>query len=282
MLALGIRRGGVSARITTITAALGLLALGCTADERGSDIVGGLGPGGDGGADDGGEPPGDDGGDDGADPTGDDGGDDGDDPTGDDGGDDGDTGDPMPDVGDGGADPGEQPDISECSHWADVQAFFAELNTRRGQYGAEPPYGWHDRYKGIPWQGDGHNNVTFPVRFTWDDELAARALEEAQRLADGGQPAGARVAGQNGGSRDFWVDGLNTADWRITHAELPADWEGTYDNARPAALHVSNGSARMGFFYHDFGGDGPAINRMGIGAAMTPSCQVWWVMQFGP
>jgi hypothetical protein len=183
-------------------------------------------------------------------------------------------------VGDGGGDPGDQPDISDCSHWADVQAFFEELNMRRGQYGGEPPYGWHDRYKGIPWQGESHNNVTFPVRFTWDDDLAARALEEAQRLADGGQPAGTVVDGQNGCCRDFWIDGLNTADWRLTAAEYPGDYDDPYNST--AAINPSNGSARMGFFYHDFGGDGPAISRMGIGAVPTATCEVWWVMQFGP
>jgi len=274
MLASANRKKGTCARLTALAATLGLLLLGCT-DDRDSETTGGGGPGGDDGTSDGGVPTGDDGGDDGGDTTGD-----GDGSTSDDGGDDGSTGDPGPDVGDGGGDGGGQPDISDCSYFADVQAFFEEMNTQRGSYGGEPPYLPHDRWKGIPWEGEYHNNWTFPVRFTWDDGLAAQALEEAQRLADGGAPAGTQVAGQNGCCRDFWIDGLNTADWRLTAAEYPGDYDDPYNST--AAFTPGNGSARMGLFYHDFGGDGPAINRMGVGAVSTASCEVWWVMQFGP
>ena len=49
------------------------------------------------------------------------------------------------------------------------------------------------------------------------------------------------------------------------------------------ALDKSNGSARMGLFYHDFGGDGPAIHRFGVGAAIVGDCtEIWWVIQFAP
>jgi hypothetical protein len=191
-----------------------------------------------------------------------------------------DGGGPSPDAGasDEGGD--GQPDISPCSNFAEVGELFDWINEQRGAYAGEGPYLPHSRYKGIPWQGEGHEIYTFATRFSWDDALAGSALEEAQRLADGGVPAGVQVAGQNGQNRDFWVDGLNTKDWRITAPEYPGDWEGTY---APSALHISNGSVRMGLYYHDFGGDGPAITRLGMAAVIADpnACALWWVLQFG-
>jgi hypothetical protein len=238
------------------------LAVSCGAGDRDDDMSGGVGP------DEGDDGEGDDGGDGG----GDDGTSDGDDGT-EDGGD-GDTG--TGDGGDDGGDGGEcdtPSDLDQFSNFKNARDLFELLNDLRGQYGAEPPYGWHDRYKGIPWEGEGHNHVTFPVRFNWDHDLACRAQVEAERLADGGSPMGTMVDGQNGCCGDFYVDGLDTTDWRLSWHEN--------DPAQQWAMTNHNGSARMGFFYHDFGGDGPAINSMGIGAAVRSDNTVWWVIQFG-
>ncbi len=175
----------------------------------------------------------------------------------------------------------EQPDatagpaLGDCSHFATVADHVAFLNQSRIDY--EP----HERYRGLPWQGEYHTTITFPMTFTWSDALAASAQAEASRVAAGGAPAGTFVAGQNGENRDMHIDGLGTAAWRITADELPGDWEiQGWGGHEYAALHPSNGSARMGFFYHDFGG-GPVIATMGVAAAVTPACRVVWVLQMG-
>jgi hypothetical protein len=256
------------------------LALGCGADER-DEITPGPGGGADDGGDDGGGDPGDDGG-------GDDGGDDGGEDTGDDGGDDGDDGDPggdEPDVG-GGDEGGDgddgsctPPDLTDCSIVANNPKAFAQwVNDTRDQYGGAPPYGYHTRWKGMPWEGEDHSNNTFPWHFTWDDDLACQAQQEAERIAAGGSPEGQRADHQSyyvDPPRPFFVHGLNTENWRLSAKELRNDeW---------FPLDQGNGSARMGLFYHDFGGDGPAINRVGVGAAIVGDCtEIWWVLQFAP
>ena len=167
--------------------------------------------------------------------------------------------------------------LAECSHFPSVADAYTYLNEERTSY--EP----HGRYRGIPWHGEDHDVRTFSLTFTWSPELAAAAAAEADRLAGGGDPAGVFVPGQNGENRDLWVDGLGTAAWRISAIEMPGDWQtaGLFSHEK-AALHPSNGSARMAFYYHDFGGQGPAINQIGVGATATPSCQVFWVLQMGP
>lgn len=234
-----------------------------------------------------------------------DGGDDGGegDDDGGDGGDGADTGDDGDDDGGGGDDPGGQPDVgggdpggdggdddggsggcgtpsdlTDCSIVAaNPKAFAQWVNDVRDMYGGKPPYGYHTRYKGMPWEGEDHSNMTFPWHFTWDDDLACQAQQEAERIAAGGSPEGQRADHQSyyvDPPRPFFVHGLNAADWRLTAKELRNDeW---------FPLDQGNGSARMGLFYHDFGGDGPAINRVGVGAAIVGDCtEIWWVLQFG-
>jgi hypothetical protein len=171
------------------------------------------------------------------------------------------------------------------SHFADVAAFYDFLMEKRRQYGGEDGYGRHDRYKGIPWQGEYHTNTTFPNEFAWDDSLAVRAASEAARLAGGGAADGEEIPGASPGQRPYWIADINTADWRISFAEEPGDFDadggGFASGDLPFALDSSNGSARLGFHYHDFGGDGPIINRMGVGASCAGET-TWWGMQMGP
>jgi hypothetical protein len=131
------------------------------------------------------------------------------------------------------------------------------------------------------------------VQFTWDDALAASAQAEADALAAGGGPSGTQQNGSNGlpicAMAPFWIDGINTGSWKISFAEQPSHWMQTmYESCPPTtfALTPDNQHARMGLHYHDFGGDGPAITRLGVGAALVPDgengeCKVWWVLQFG-
>jgi len=246
-------------------------------EDDGADDDGATEDDGDGGADDGDTSGG---GEDTSDP-GDDGGDPGDDGGGtEDGGED--TGDTD------GAEP--EPGIEECSMLDSAQGLFELVNSHRADYGGEGIYLPHSRYKGLPWQGEGHENWTFSTRFAWDDGLAAAAQDEAERLAAGGNPAGSQISGQAAIHNPFWIDGVNTADWMITLWEEPGDFQPDPNNPFSSdvafALDKSNGSARQGLLYHDFGGDGPAINRLGVGGALTENangeCRVWWVLQFGP
>ena len=170
--------------------------------------------------------------------------------------------------------PGVQ--LADCSHFASIADHAAYLDQTRSDYAP------HDRWRGIPWSGEYHTMVTFPLQFTTAADLAAAAQAEAARVLAGGAPAGVDVPGQNGENRDMWIDGINTATWRITAFEYPGDWVVPMFGHERAALHPSNGSARMGLFYHDFGGAGPAITRMGVGAAVGADCRVAWVLQFGP
>ncbi|MBX7081592.1 MAG: hypothetical protein K1X88_20490 [Nannocystaceae bacterium] len=180
--------------------------------------------------------------------------------------------------------------IGECSNFTGVDQFHAWMNTERSSYAGGLGGGGHDRYKGLPWQGEYHQNFTFAVQFAWDDGLAAQAQAEAEAIAAGGSPTGTQSNGSNGlpfcPAKPLWIDGLNTASWKITLGERAEDWmpppEHPDSCPPPFALSVDNQHARMGLHYHDFGGDGPAIGRVGIGAAADADCQVWWVLQFGP
>ncbi len=175
------------------------------------------------------------------------------------------------------------PSVASSSNFTTVSEFMDFVNEQRRNYGGEGGYGRHDRWKGIPWTGgEYHTDTTFPNAFPWDDGLAARAQEEACRLAAGGAVAGVRVDGASPGQKPFWIFGINTADWMISCKEDPGDWEpGPFGGDLLFGLHNSNGSSRLGLHYHDFGGDGPAINYAGAGAAEAGG-STWWVLQFGP
>jgi hypothetical protein len=201
------------------------------------------------------------------------------------------AGDPTTETGEdpGGPDVGDDtptgcvPSIGSGSEFTTVDGFMDYVNEQRRNYGGEGGYGRHDRWKGIPWVGEYHTNTTFPNAFPWDDGLAARAQEEACRLAAGGTVQGERVDGASPGVKPFWIYGINTADWMISCKEDPGDWEPTaFGGDLKFGLHHSNGSSRLGLHYHDFGGDGPAINLVGAGAADAGGGSTWWVLQFSP
>ncbi len=168
------------------------------------------------------------------------------------------------------------PAIADCSHFAGIAEHADYLIQERVSY--EP----HGRYRGIPWHGQDHENRTFALAFAQDEALAEIAQAEAVRVAMGGGPVGVNVPGQNGENREYWMEGDGTANWRITAIEYPGDWDVPMWSHEKAALHPTNGSARMGFFYHDFGGQGPAINKIGVGGKTTSDCRVVWVLQMGP
>ncbi len=165
--------------------------------------------------------------------------------------------------------------VSEGSQFATFQEGVDYLAKGRSFYYS------HDPYKGWPpniGEGTGHTNHTFPAAFSWDDGLAQRAQDEADRLAGGGSPKGTSVNGIGGDSayNPFWVDALNTADWMISTKET--DHHVTYG----WGLCWGNYVAKFMWHYHDFGGDGPVITKWGVGAHDNGDGSTWWVLQMAP
>jgi hypothetical protein len=192
---------------------------------------------------------------------------------------------PLDDAGDRDTPAGCEPTIGSGSHFAAVDEFLGYVDEQRRNYGGEGGYGRHDRYKGIPWAGEYHTTTTFPNVFDRDDGLAERAQAEACRVAGGGAVQGVEIPGASPGQRPFWIHGINTADWMISVREHPGDWDDIsppFVTDKRFGLHHSNGSSRLGLHYHDFGGDGPAINFVGAGASSLPDGSTWWVLQFDP
>lgn len=186
------------------------------------------------------------------------------------------------------------PDLGQCSNFTSVDQFFTVVNNERAKYAGQFGNIPHTRYKGLPWKGESHEAFTFSSTFAWDDGLAAQAQAEAEAIAAGSSPQGTQQIGSNGlpfcQMAPMWIANLNTATWKIVVRERPSDWDAPESTSCPPtkfALSPDNQHARMGLHYHDFGGDGPAINELGIGAAVVPDpgtgeCEVWWVLQFGP
>ena len=186
-----------------------------------------------------------------------------------------DDGAPEPDTGEAPTtDDGGSPmpvDPSACSGFENGAAFGAWINDLRQTYAS------HDRWRGPPVGGSYHGDWTFPPQFQWDDDLAAEAQELSAVLAAGGTPMGV-------GYERVWFAGIDTAAWTITVLEQPGDFEEipfTFGD-KPFPLHKSNPIARKGLHYHDFGGAGPTIGRMGVGGTIVDeaTCHVWWVIRF--
>ncbi|MBW2262570.1 MAG: hypothetical protein JRG91_11405 [Deltaproteobacteria bacterium] len=122
-------------------------------------------------------------------------------------------------------------------------------------------YSTHDRYWGIPFgTGDYHTDVTWPLVLTWSDAAATTAQAEADAVAGGASPTGVDVVG--GGY--FWVDGVNTSPYMVTTGEHN--------------MSTANTFGRMSIFYHDFGGRGPVLTRMGLGASAETDGSTVWVL----
>jgi hypothetical protein len=133
----------------------------------------------------------------------------------------------------------------------------------------------HERYKGLPWHGEYHSNRTWPIAFTVDEDLMAVAQAEADRLGADGGPEGAAV-GPDLRYHGFWIEGVDTAEMTITAEDIPGDWDPGYFKA---PLLNANANARQGLYYHDAGGDGPELERMGCGGANAEDGSgIWWVI----
>jgi hypothetical protein len=124
----------------------------------------------------------------------------------------------------------------------------------------------------------------FPLTFVWDDGLALRAQQEADRLAGGGMPRGVQFTSQAHDKVKAWGDGYFTKDWMLTAFEDVDAASGPSLITKTAwdqfPLGFTNGMARIGLWYQDFFETGPIITRLGIGASAIEN-GTWWVLQFG-
>lgn len=156
------------------------------------------------------------------------------------------------------------PTFGDGSAFSDVLQMFAYVNEQRQGYLS------HERWRGLPWTGSGHTMHTWPVTFEWDDGLAAMAQAEADALAAGAAPQGSPAT--DGLTPPIYVAGVDTAHSMVSGREDANSWE----VPNTSSLSKEHGSARMAIFYHDPGGQGPVLTRLGIGAADAGDGGTWW------
>jgi len=176
------------------------------------------------------------------------------------------TGGGQPDGGSGGG-----ATFGSGSNFTSVTDFFDYVNGQRDNYAP------HDRWAGFPFTtGYYHTNVTWPLAMTWSDTAAAAAQAEADAVAGGASPSGEETFA-NPGQLPIYIAGLNTGDYMVGGRERPGSF-----TTETCTLCNANGFMRMGVFYHDPGGDGPVLTRLGIGASDMGNGDTWWVMRFEP
>jgi hypothetical protein len=151
--------------------------------------------------------------------------------------------------------PAGEPSFGSDATITDVHEMAGIVNDFRESYST------HDRYWGIPFgTGDFHTDVTWPLVMTWNDDAAAIAQAEADAVAGGSTPTGTDVVS----SGYFWVDGVNSSPYMVTTDEHH--------------MSTANTFGRMSIFYHDFGGRGPVLTQMGLGASAESDGSTVWVL----
>ena len=153
-------------------------------------------------------------------------------------------------------DPGE-PSFGSDATITDVHDMADIINQLRQDYSA------HERYWGVPFgTGEFHTDVTWPLVMTWNDTAAAIAQIEADAVAGGASPSGVDVVD----SGYFWVDGVNESPYMVTTDEHH--------------MSTNNTFGRMSIDYHDFGGHGPVLTEIGVGASDGGDGSTVWVLVF--
>jgi hypothetical protein len=138
----------------------------------------------------------------------------------------------------------------------DIHDMFDWINSQRVGY--EP----HDRYWGIPFSDDHfHQSVTWPITMTWDETAAAVAQNEADSIAAGGPPS--LISVENG---IIYVSTPCTAPYMVHTVE--------------ETMTSVNPFMRMAAYYHDFGGQGPVLDKLGVGASDNGDGTTSWVLAF--
>jgi hypothetical protein len=144
-------------------------------------------------------------------------------------------------------------------------------------------YSGHERFRGAPWSGEYHSNVTWPLQLSVDATLSSEAQALAQSLASGQSPAGSPYSDGSPPPHEYlWVSGINTDQYVVATLEGPGNWTTDLVGNVTAGITPNNGTARMALFYHDFGGAGPALGRIGCGGATAPGGERWWVVKMAP
>lgn len=144
-------------------------------------------------------------------------------------------------------------------------------------------YQGHDRFRGPPWSGEYHQTVTWPLQLAADAELSSAAQAEASALAAGQPPAGQPYSdGSPPPHRYLYVAGVGTDAYTIATEEIAGDWTTDLAGNLTAGITSNNGTARMALFYHDEGGTGPTLTRIGCGGAASPSGGRFWVVKMAP
>jgi hypothetical protein len=177
------------------------------------------------------------------------------------------------DEGDDGSSSGDGPNgatFGSGSAFDDVLQMLDYLNEQR--HGYLP----HDRWRGLPWTGESHQIVTWPVEFVWDDALALEAQLEADALAAGDSPQGSPHTADTLHIPPLYVRGVSTERYVVLGPELPDSW----GMSNMSTLGREHGSARQALYYHDPGGAGPVLERVGIGASDAGDGSTWWVLTF--
>ena len=166
-------------------------------------------------------------------------------------------------------DDASEPSFGSGSYFGSIDGMRAYVNEQRAGYWS------HERWKGWPFfGGEYHTNYTWPQDFTWDEGLATQAQAEADRVTAGGTPTGDETDG-NPGVAHLFIDGLYGAPYMVSGPEEANIW-GTQESA----LGRENGFMRMAVYYHDYGGDGPVLTKIGLGASDAGGGDTWWVMVF--
>jgi hypothetical protein len=144
-------------------------------------------------------------------------------------------------------------------------------------------YSSHERYRGLPWSGEYHQEVTWPMQLAVDTALSKEAAAVAGALASGQSPEGAPFSdGAPALHQYLYVSGVSTASYTVSTLEAAGDWTTDIAGNLTAGITANNGTARMALFYQDSGSGGPALGRVGCGGAATPSGERWWVVKLAP
>jgi hypothetical protein len=150
-----------------------------------------------------------------------------------------------------------EPSFGSNSAFDDVHDMADWINSQRQGY--EP----HDRYWGIPFSNDHfHANFTWPIVMTWDDAAAGIAQNAADDIADGTMPTG-----------------LISVEGGIIYVSSPCTAPYTVHTSEDTMSSV-NPFMRMAAYYHDFGGEGPVLDKIGIGASDMGDGDTAWVLVF--
>jgi len=157
------------------------------------------------------------------------------------------------------------PSFGSGSAFDDVTQMFAYINEQREGYLS------HERWRGMPWTGSGHSTMTWPTTFVWDDALATQAQAEADAIAAGAAFTGSPAT--DGVTPAIYVSGVDSSHYSVAGLELSQSW----GVESQSSLSHHHGSARMAIYYHDPGGEGPVLTRLGIGAADAGAGDTAWV-----